>query len=119
MRAPHKQVHANCEYGATTWADCDRAVDAVVRDWQAMQTVILAYNIALSGRRIKEDNFIARLVDYIGGHSRALLVKDGSHEDVGPEAMRVHAAIERFKAGNLPAYNLYRPALAGEEGGTA
>lgn len=119
MRPPHKKVHENCEYGADTWAQCDKAVDAIVADWGAMQQVILAFNIAQEGRRIKQDNFLARLIDYIGGDSRELLTKDGSHPDMSPWAVRVRAAIERAKAGDLPAYNLYRPTIVGENGGTA
>ena len=119
MRAPHKQVHEVCPFGAGTWSACDTAATNAYTDWQAMQQVILAFNVVQEGRRIKEDNFLARLIDYIGGHSRALLTKDGSHEDVSAWAMRTHAAIERFKAGDLPAYNLYRPTIVGENGGTA
>ncbi len=110
-RSPHKTVHADCPNGAATWSDCDRAVEDIVRDWQAMQTVILAFNIASEGRRINEDNFLAQLIDYISGHSRDLLNKDGNPA-ISADAMRVRAAIERFKAGDLPAYNLYTPTRA-------
>lgn len=75
-----------------------------------MQQVILAYNIAVEGRRLDENNFLAQLVDYISGNQRDLLTKEGNPA-VAPFPMRVRAAIERFKSGDLPGYNIYMPVI--------
>jgi hypothetical protein len=71
-----------------------------------MQQVLLAYRIAREGRRIKEDNVLGDLVDYIGGHIEVILNKDGN-PNRSPWVSRLMAAIDRVKAGNLPEYNLY------------
>lgn len=106
MRSPHKKAHANCEYGASTWAECDKAADNVYADWQAMQTVLLAYKVAVTGRRIKEGNHFAQLVDIMLGHREFIVNKDGNPNETA-EVARLYAAIERVKAGDLPGYTLY------------
>lgn len=106
MRRPlHKQAHADCPY--PNWASCDRASAETKADWDAMQQVLLAYVIAAEGRRIKEDNVFAQLVDLIGGH-REFIENKSKNANESVWVKRLLAAIERVKAGNLPAYNLYR-----------
>lgn len=117
MRAPHKQVHATCEFGATTWSDCDKARDNAYLDWQAMQQVILAYNLVVAGKAgefRKTDNALSSLVLYISGDAAEMLNDDGNPSRA-PFVMRIRAAIERFKAGDLPAYNLYQPVAPAEQ----
>jgi hypothetical protein len=106
VRSPHKKVHANCEYGASTWAECDKAADNVYADWQAMQQVLLAYRVALTGRRIRENNHFAQLVDIMLGHREVIVNKDGNPNE-GQDVARLYAAIERVKAGDIPGYTLY------------
>ena len=85
-----------------------KACDDRKADWDAMQMVILAYNVASRGDRIKEDNVLAQLIDVIGGHKEVIMTKEGN-PSVTPWVKRLYAAMERFKAGDLPAYNLYEP----------
>lgn len=90
-----------------TLKECDN----VVADWQAMQQVILAYNIAARGGHApyrKEKSAFAQLVLYIAGERDEILNDDGNASQA-PWVLRLRAAIERFKAGDLPSYNLYRP----------
>jgi hypothetical protein len=103
-RPLHKKAHLLCPY--PNWSACDKAADDAKADWDAMQQVLLAYRIASEGRRLKEDNQFANLIDYIGGHVEVILNKEGN-PNRSTWVTRLLAAIERFKAGDLPAYNLY------------
>jgi hypothetical protein len=116
MRPPHKKAHATCEYGATTWGECDKARDNAYADWQAMQQVILAYNIVVGGRAKafkKDDTQFGQLVQLING-DRDIFVNDDGNESRAPFIERLRAAIARFSAGDLPAYNLYEPVAPAE-----
>lgn len=123
-RPPHKKAHEVCPFGVTTtWADCDKARDDAKADWDAMQQVILAYNIVVreqaKGRAegYREKSLFDQLVRYLRGQQADLMNDDGNPH-VGPWAMRLRAAIERFKAGDIPVYCLYRPVPPGtQEGG--
>jgi hypothetical protein len=123
-RAPHKKAHEVCPFGVTTtWADCDKARDDMYVDWQAMQQVILAYNtVVKAGGETpasyrKEKGLYAQLVQLIGGTREDLTNDDGNPHE-GAWALRLRAAIERFKAGDIPVYCLYRPVPpATNEGG--
>jgi hypothetical protein len=121
MKRPlHKVAHATCEYGASNWAQCDRARDMAYQDWQAMQQVILAYNIVRKGHALsfkKAGGLFAQLVLFIAGERDDLTDADGNPA-VTLWAMRTRDAIERFKSGDLPVYNLYEPvAPAADQGG--
>lgn len=110
-RAAHKVAHAVCPYGAANWSDCDKAAKEVYSDWQAMQQVILAYNVAARGdtkRWRKDSGAFAQLVLYIAGEREEMLNDDGNPSQA-PWVMRLRAAIERFKAGDLPVYNQVTP----------
>lgn len=110
-RPPHKQAHEVCPFGVTTtWADCDKARDSAYTDWQAMQQVILAYNIVVGGRAQafrKEKGQLAQLVQFIAGEREDIMNDEGNPSEAA-FVIRLRAAIERVKAGDLPAYNLYR-----------
>lgn len=120
MRQPHKTVHAVCPWGVTTWGECDKARDNAYADWQAFQAVLLSYIIVVREERpkgFKGDSLDEQLVQLIRGQRQQLMNKDGNPA-VSPWAQRLLAAIERFKAGDFPAYNLYRlpdPPAATEE----
>lgn len=121
-RQPHKKVHANCEYGASTWAECDRARDDEFGDWQAMQQVILAYNLVVAAGGVPrwargEHGQFAQLIQLIGGEREYLTNIEGNPA-VSPWSQRLMAAVERVKAGELPRYNLYEPALPAEQEAT-
>lgn len=110
-RRPHKLAHPTCEYGATTWSDCDKAVTRAKGDWDAFQQVLLAYRIALreAGQRaqgFKADGLFDQLVQIIRGTRQDFVNEDGNPH-MGPWAVKLRAAIDRFKAGDFPAYNLY------------
>jgi hypothetical protein len=119
-RPLHKIAHPVCEWAAANWGDCDKARAVVYADWQAMQQVILAYNVCMTGdttKYRKEKSQFAGLVQYINGDVEEMLNDDGN-PSVAPFVVRLRAAIERFKAGDLPAYNLYQPVVpAVTEGG--
>lgn len=123
-RPPHKKAHDVCPFGVTTtWADCDKARDNAYADWQAMQQVILAYNtVVKAGGETpaayrKSTTLYDQLVQLIGGSREDLMNDDGNPHE-GPWAVRLRAAIERFKAGDIPVYCLYRPVPPGtHEGG--
>lgn len=118
LRAQHKVAHSTCPNGADNWAACDKVADARHADWQAMQTVLLAYKVASEGRTraFKGDKgVLAQLVRYIAGEQEEILNGDGNpHQSV--EVKRLRAAISRVIAGKFPAYNLYiLPAPAGAQ----
>lgn len=120
MKRPlHRLAHVNCEYGAANWSACDRARDNAYADWQAMQQVILAFNIATRGDTRpyrKEKGAFAQLVQYLAGEREDITNDDGNPSEA-PWVMRLRAAIERVKAGQLPGYNLYEPAVPANTGG--
>ena len=85
-------------------------------DWDAMQQVILAHGIAVRGATKpyrKGDTVFNQLVRYIAGEQDDITTKDGN-PNVTPWVLRLRAAIERVKAGDLPGYNLYEPATGQE-----
>ena len=55
----------------------------------------------------------AALVLYIAGETADMLNDEGNPA-ISPWVLRIRAAIERFKSGDLPVYNAYTPATAGE-----
>jgi hypothetical protein len=76
-----------------------------------MQQVILAFNIAIRGETKsyrKEKTQFAQLVRYISGEQDDIMNEDGNRS-LAPWVVRLRAAIERVKAGELPGYNLYEP----------
>lgn len=78
-------------------------------DWQAMQHVILAYNIVKQGkakRYRKQKGQLAQLVLYIAGEQDAIMTAEGN-VSVTPWVLRLMRAIERVKAGDVPGYTLY------------
>lgn len=80
-------------------------------DWQAMQMVLLAYNIVMQGRakRYKKDKGqFAQLVRLIAGEQDDILTDEGN-PNMSPWVNRLRAAIQRIKAGELPGYTLYTP----------
>lgn len=107
----HKQAHPECAFGVTSWAACDKLTTPAYADWQAMQQVILAFNVVVRGdtsRWKKEKGQFGSLVRYISGDSDDMLDDDGNPAS-SATVMRLRAAIERFKLGDLPGYNLYTP----------
>jgi len=115
-RAPHKTAHPDCKWQAGTWSECDAASANHYADWQAMQQVILAYNVVVGGRAgsyKKEQSLFAQLVQLIAGDRESLDNKDGTPSG-SAFTQRVLAAIERLKQSDLPEYNLYMPAIAGD-----
>jgi hypothetical protein len=116
-RALHKVAHEECPWGVANWSDCDKATDNAKADWDAMQQVILAYNIAARGgsRPYKKDKgAFAQLVLYIAGDRGEILNEDGNASQA-PWVLRLRSAIERFIAGDLPVYNLYEPAVPAQQ----
>ena len=117
-RAAHKVCHPTCAHA--NWADCDRASDSRYIEWQAMQQVILAYNIVVSSRAsvfLKDKGTFAQLVQHIAGKSEDIMNDEGNPSQT-PFVIKLRAAIARVKAGDLPGYNLYRPAPPAEEEAT-
>lgn len=109
--------HTHRDGGPTCSERTRKACDDRYSDWQAMQQVLLAYRIAASGRRIKEDNVFAQLIDLIGGHRENIMTKEGN-PNVTPWVARLRSAMERVKSGVLPEYNLYMiPGLDSEQQG--
>lgn len=109
MRSPHKQVHPTCPWGASTWGECDKAADNAYQDWQAFQMVLLAYKIVIAEERpkgYKGSSLDEQVVQLIRGQREQLVNGDGNPA-VSTWAKRLYSAIERFKAGDFPAYNLY------------
>lgn len=111
MRTPHKKAHAVCPWAAATWGACDKAADSAYADWQAMQQVLLAWRVATAGeaavkRYRKDDGQFAQLVRVVAGEAEDIMNDDGNPART-PWVQRLRAAIERVKAGDLPAYTLY------------
>ena len=110
MKRPlHKVAHSVCPHA--NWAACDKAAEASYRTWGYMQQVILAYNIVVGGRSMafrKEKGLFAQLVQLIAG-DRDELMNDEGNPSESRDAIGLREAIERFKAGDLPGYNLYEP----------
>lgn len=105
--------HKHQDGGPTCDLPTKKACDDRYADWQAMQQVILAYNIAGSGDTRayrKEKSVLARLVLYISGESHDILNDEGN-PNLSPWVVRIRRAIERFAAGDLPGYNLYEPVV--------
>lgn len=120
-RSPHKKVHAECPFGASTWADCDRAADDVKADWDAMQQVILVHRIVLREQELgkaqgfREKNLFDQLVRVFRG-TQADLMSDDGNPNMGAWAIRLRAAVARYHARDIPAYNLYTAPRAEEAG---
>lgn len=110
LRRPlHKQAHPDCQYGATTWGECDKVGDNIYADWQAMQQVLLAYRIVVIGDPKwfrKDEGQFGQLVHVLEGTASDFINDDGNASQA-PWVIRLRAAIERVKAGDLPEYNLY------------
>jgi hypothetical protein len=77
-------------------------------DWEAMQTVLLAFKIVLDGATLKhwrrDKTVFGQLVHMIEGSQEQIMTADGN-PGKSAEVKRLYAAIERVKAGDLPAYN--------------
>lgn len=119
VRRPlHKTAHSLCQHA--NWSACDKAADNAKADWDAMQQVILAYNLVVraGGETPKEfrkgKGLFEQLVQLIGG-AREELVNDDGNPHQGPWPTRIRAAITRFKAGDLPTYNLYEPVAPAQQ----
>lgn len=116
MRRPlHKVGHPDCAHA--NWSECDKARDVRYQDWQAMQSVILAYNLVVQGKVndfLRDKGTFAQLVQHIAGKREDIMNDDGN-PSMTPFVIKLRAAIERFKAGDLPGYNLYRPVPPAEE----
>lgn len=113
-RPLHKKAHENCPHA--NWGECDKATTAAYTDWQAMQQVILAYNVVVGGRAgafRKEESAFAQLVKLIAGEREDIMNDDGNPSQ-SVFVIRLRDAIERFKAGDLPVYNLVEPVRPAE-----
>lgn len=114
MRAPHKTVHAECPFGATTWGDCDKITADKYADWQAMQAVLhgMLTVVRDAGKPDhqkwwrKGDTMDEQLIQLIAGRRERILNKDGNPSEA-PWVRRFMRAIERVAAGDIPQYNLY------------
>ena len=98
--------------------DCDMATKKACDDrkasWDAMQQVILAYNVVIRGdvrRYRKEKSVVGQLVRYIAGEQEDIMNDDGN-PSLAPWVVRLRAAIERVKSGDIPVYCLYEPVHA-------
>lgn len=103
--------HTHWEGGPTCDLPTKKACEERKADWDAMQQVILAYNIAARGETKpyrKGDTLFNQLVRYIAGEQDDIVNGDGN-PNMGPFAVRLRRAIDRVKAGDLPEYNLYEP----------
>lgn len=112
--------HVHQEGGPTCRFATKKSCDEFFADWQAMQSVLLAYRIAVKGevKRYKGDkSVLAQLVRLIAGEQEAILNGDGNPSQ-SAEVKRLMAAIERAKNGELPGYNLYELTTISAQGGT-
>lgn len=103
--------HTHWEGGPVCDLPTKKACDDRKQDWDAMQQVILAFNIVQRGdirSYRKEKSVFAQLVRYIAGEQGDIMNDDGNASQA-PWVLRLRAAIERVKAGDLPSYNLYEP----------
>lgn len=101
----HTHIEGGPACSFRTKKDCEENY----ADWQAFQQVLLAYRIALSGATKpyrKDKGVMAQLVQYIAGERDEIVNEDGNPSQQ-PFVRRLRAAIARFKAGDIPAYNLY------------
>lgn len=117
-RPLHKVAHATCPL--PNWAACDKVRDETYADWQAMQQVLLAYNIVVGDRwkaYRKDKGAFAQLVQFLAGERQDIMNDDGNASQAA-WVLRLRAAIERVKAGDLPGYNLYTPASPAEQEST-
>ena len=92
-----------------------KACDEEYANWQAFQQVYLAYKIVLLGdtKRFKGDKGqLAQLVRVIAGEQDDVMNDEGNRSEA-PWVKRLRAALERFKAGDFPAYNLYEVPTSG------
>lgn len=106
-----RQNHSHYEGGPPCRFSTKKACDDNYADWQAMQQVLLAYDIAVRGDMKpwkKEKSAFAQLVLYIAGERDDITNEDGN-PSTAPWVVRLRAAVERVKASDLPLYNLYRP----------
>lgn len=79
-----------------------------------MQQVILAFNIVKGGRSgaFKRDKGVfAQLVQYIAGDRTAITDSKGN-ASATKDVLLLMEAIDLVIAGDLPAYNLYKPQVA-------
>ena len=109
MRPPHKKAHPVCEYGASTWGECDKAVASAYVDWQATQQVILAARIVRQGRAgafFKENGEFGQLVQILAGKREGFTDKKGNPSSA-TFVLRLQAAIARITDEGLAGYNLY------------
>jgi hypothetical protein len=105
--------HTHWEGGPVCDLPTKKACDERKADWDAMQQVILAYNVVVRGdarRYRKEKSVIGQLVRYISGDQEDIMNDDGNASQA-PWVLRLRSAIERFKAGDLPVYCLYEPSI--------
>lgn len=101
--------HTHWDGGPTCSHRTKKACDEAYADWQATQQVLLAVKVVRAGhvRGFKGDKSVtAQLVRYIAGEQADILNDDGNPHE-GPWVVRLRAAIERLKAGDVPGYNLY------------
>lgn len=107
--APRTHVHR--EGGPACDLPTKKACEDRKAEWDAMQQVILAYNIVMRGDTKpyrKDKTAFAQLVKYIAGEQDEMMNDEGNPSRA-PWVMRLRAAIARVIAGDLPVYTLYRP----------
>lgn len=110
-RELHRRAHSTCPNGAANWADCDKIADDRYADWQAMQTVLLAWKVLRSGetakiKRMKAEGQFGALMRYMLGEAEDIMNDEGNPNE-SPIANRLRAAVNRALAGDYPNYNLY------------
>lgn len=101
--------HTHHEGGPVCDLPTKKACEERFATWQAMQQVVLAFRIVVEGRAgafHKDKGQFAQLVQYIAGEREDIINDDGNPSQA-PWVLRLRAAIERVKAGDLPSYNLY------------
>lgn len=109
--------HTHWEGGPVCDLPTKKACDDRKADWDAMQQVILAYNVVVRGdsaRYRREKSVLGQLVRYITGEQEDIMNDDGNPSQA-PGVLRLRAAIERVKAGDLPVYTLYTPSTGQEK----
>ena len=109
--------HTHREGGPVCDLPTKKACDERFQDWQAMQQVILAYNIAARGETKpyrKDKSLFGQLIRYIAGEQGDIMNDDGNSSQA-PFTIRVRGAIERVIAGDLPGCNLYEPTSGQKE----
>lgn len=111
-------AHSHWEGGPPCDLSTKKACEDRYADWQAMQQVLLAYNAVIGGRGAdykKESSQFAQLVQWLAGDREDIMNEDGNPSQA-PWVVRLRAAVERVRSGDLPGYTMYTPAVPADEG---